>query len=407
MWELVPDDATRQAALFPIFGHVGAYSVGRKDTDLVVTNDKSISRNHAQVTHAPDGLTLMDTGSKFGTHVNGTKLTANEPCALAAGDKVILGTTHFTVHRRQLVFCASTLSSPEDKEELTRSTAALGAILADKWSSEVTHLIMPTVTFTPKLLSALAQCRPVVSLQWLRLALARTKPAQPLPDANEPSVVPAHSSASQSFPPDLVAVQPARQALFTGRRFVWLPGGASSTKTSTANKFMLELMERMGAELRQWPAGAPPDHAAQMLAEGFDFLLPEGLAAQSQAASQQSQHGSLPPEVAAVVRAGGAVYDATELRLCLIYADAARLTRLTIELPSEIEPPPEPPPEVPSPVIATQQGVRRTVCIAPCASHRVHRTVHCTVHCTVHHTADRTAHRIVHRTVHRTVHHHA
>ena len=194
MWQLLPDDSTRQAALFPVSGHVGAYTIGRKDTDMVVTNDKSISRNHAQVTHSMDGLTLTDIGSKFGTHVNGTKLAQNEPCALATGDKVILGTTHFTVNRRQLVFCASTLSSPEDKDELTRSTAALGATLADKWTSEVTHLIMPTVTFTPKLISALALLKPVVSLQWLRLALARTKPAQPLPDANEPSVVPALAS---------------------------------------------------------------------------------------------------------------------------------------------------------------------------------------------------------------------
>ena len=281
MWQLLPHDTTRQSALFPVSGHVGAYTVGRKDTDMVVTNDKSISRNHAQVTHKQDGLTLMDIGSKFGTHVNGTKLAHNEPRALVAGDKVILGTTHFTVRRRQLVFCASTLSSPEDKEELTRSTAALGATLADKWSSEVTHLIMPTVTFTPKLISALALLKPVVSLQWLRLALARTKPAQPLPDANEPSVVPAHGTANAKFPADLVAVQPTRQALFKGRRFVCLPSGAGSKVKSAATTF--ELIELMGAELRQWPTGAPLDYAAQMITQGFEFLLPEGLAAQSQA----------------------------------------------------------------------------------------------------------------------------
>ena len=84
MWQLLPDDATRQSALFPVSGHVGPYSVGRKDTDMVVTNDKSISRNHAQVTHSPDGLTLMDIGSKFGTHVNGAKLAQNEPGAVGS-----------------------------------------------------------------------------------------------------------------------------------------------------------------------------------------------------------------------------------------------------------------------------------------------------------------------------------
>ena len=170
MWQLLPDDATRQSALFPVSGHVGPYSVGRKDTDMVVTNDKSISRNHAQVTHSPDGLTLMDIGSKFGTHVNGTKLAQNEPRVLAAGDKVVLGTTHFTVRRRQLIFCASTLSSPEDKEELTRSAAALGALVVDKWSDEVTHLIMPE----PELLTLTLALALTLALT-LTLTLARSR----------------------------------------------------------------------------------------------------------------------------------------------------------------------------------------------------------------------------------------
>ena len=113
MWELRPDDPTRgQAVLFPVPDHVGAYSVGRKDNDMLVTNDKSISRNHAQITHKPEGLTLMDTGSKFGTQVNGTKLAQNEPYTLTEGDKVILGTTHFTVARRQLASDEEPAASP-------------------------------------------------------------------------------------------------------------------------------------------------------------------------------------------------------------------------------------------------------------------------------------------------------
>ena len=107
---------------------------------------------------------------------------------------------------------------------------------------------MPTVTFTPKLISALAALKPVVSLQWVRLALARTKPSQPLPVASEPSVVPVLGAANANFPPNLVAVQPARQAVFQGRRFVCLPGGTGSKVKSAATTF--ELIERMGAQVR-------------------------------------------------------------------------------------------------------------------------------------------------------------
>ena len=60
-----------------------------------------------------------------------------------------------------------------------------------------------------------------------------------------------------------------------------------------------------------------PDYAEKMVAQGFEFLLPEGLAAQSQVASQQgaSQHEvALPSEAAIVSRAGGVVYDSSQAR---------------------------------------------------------------------------------------------
>ena len=357
MWELTPDDEGKRAegtALFPVTP-LRPYTVGRKDTDMLVLHDKSISRNHARVAFGPSGLTLTDTGSKFGTQVNGNRLEHNVPSELKAGDKVILGTTHFTVQHKPLVFCTSTLSSPEDKQYLANAAQQLGATVVNKWSSEVTHLIMPVVTFTPKLFSALAALKPVVTLQWLRLVLGRTSLAQPLPDVNEPSVVPALGQTVRGdVPPNAAMVQPARQALFAGRRFVCLAGGHASK--NEANNTLLELT---GAELQPWPLGASSDHAAKMVKQGYEFILPEGLAAQSQALSQQSQpphDGSLPPEAMFASRAGGVVYDAAQVRLCVILTDAAKMDPVHIAVDLE-QPAAEEEEPAASPVVATQQEV--------------------------------------------------
>ena len=93
----------------------------------------------------------------------------------------------------------------------------------------MTHLVMPTIAFTPKLLHALAAAVPVVLPAWAAAA-ARTTAGQPLPDVDafKPAVARAAAGASQTqtLDADVVRVKPERQTLFAGLRFVAPPGAA-------------------------------------------------------------------------------------------------------------------------------------------------------------------------------------
>jgi hypothetical protein len=62
-----------------------------------VVDDQSVSRRHARLAPAGDGLTIEDLKSAFGTSVNGRKLAPFQPEPLAAGDTVVLGALTLTV----------------------------------------------------------------------------------------------------------------------------------------------------------------------------------------------------------------------------------------------------------------------------------------------------------------------
>jgi pSer/pThr/pTyr-binding forkhead associated (FHA) protein len=71
-----------------------ALVLGRQAVDLVI-DDPQVSRRHASVRPAGDGLEVEDHGSRNGTWVNGARVGG--PTRLAPGDRVRLGETTFEV----------------------------------------------------------------------------------------------------------------------------------------------------------------------------------------------------------------------------------------------------------------------------------------------------------------------
>lgn len=75
----------------------GTMTIGREiSCNIPLTNDQTISRNHAEVLCSPDGsYTVTDKDSSNGTFVNSTRVTGS--AHLAAGDTLVVGAQRFRV----------------------------------------------------------------------------------------------------------------------------------------------------------------------------------------------------------------------------------------------------------------------------------------------------------------------
>jgi GGDEF domain-containing protein len=65
--------------------------IGRDPSADISVSDQSISRKHAKLSKAGNGVQLVDMGSANGTFVNDKKLAPNQPVTLAKEDMVKLG----------------------------------------------------------------------------------------------------------------------------------------------------------------------------------------------------------------------------------------------------------------------------------------------------------------------------
>lgn len=73
----------------------GEHSVGRQDAEILLADDSQVSRRHASISVAADGMaTLNDAGSTNGSYLNDARITRAE---LAPGDVLRFGTSLFKV----------------------------------------------------------------------------------------------------------------------------------------------------------------------------------------------------------------------------------------------------------------------------------------------------------------------
>ena len=98
--------------------------LGRETSCDVVVADRQISRFHARITPTTEGVILEDLGSKNGTHLNGTPLTA--PVVLQDGDIVSVAMA------QQFMFLTSDATMP-----LLEGSGHAGRLLMDQKSRRV------------------------------------------------------------------------------------------------------------------------------------------------------------------------------------------------------------------------------------------------------------------------------
>jgi FHA domain len=90
-----------------------AVMIGRDPSCEIVIPDRQVSRYHARLMPAPDGIILEDLGSKNGTHCNGQRLA--DPVVLQDGDMVQIAVIQY------FLFLSSDATVPLDEGALAPS----------------------------------------------------------------------------------------------------------------------------------------------------------------------------------------------------------------------------------------------------------------------------------------------
>lgn len=129
------------------------YTVGRAEqADLSIPDDNSVSREHAFIYRSSSGVRVEDLASKYGVYVNSdinknVAIEKKTTVELRIGGIVRFGRLKntFRLENIEIKVCTSTLSQ-EDTEKLTKQLKTIDGVLMQSWSTECTHLVMPSVT---------------------------------------------------------------------------------------------------------------------------------------------------------------------------------------------------------------------------------------------------------------------
>ena len=77
----------------------------------------------------------------------------------------------------------STSLDQVNAERLRRLSERIGAHLVKDWSRSCTHLVTHAIKSTPKLVFALCEAKPIVTLEYIELLGNRKNGLAPLPDS--------------------------------------------------------------------------------------------------------------------------------------------------------------------------------------------------------------------------------
>ncbi|XP_034483683.1 nibrin [Drosophila innubila] len=212
---------------FVLIPNKKVYTIGRLSTDLMLSDDLSISRTHVRISLPSAGsgepLTVIDLGSRYGTFINqdiqlNKKMQAKTPIPLQVGDKIRLGALKnvWQLAQLQLVTTPSSLARPE-MEELQQLLQPLGGALLPTWTKECSHLTMDSVAVTVKLLHALLDNKPIVNVSFWREFSKAAHRVHIFEDWPKPEDFP--PAASQDMPS--IKWDPDRTRLFARKTFVF------------------------------------------------------------------------------------------------------------------------------------------------------------------------------------------
>ncbi|KAJ2449786.1 hypothetical protein EV183_004702 [Coemansia sp. RSA 2336] len=215
--------------------------VGRKGVPLCVEGDNSVSRKHATMfvdPEQPGQIRVTDNASKFGVFINGAQCTPNTNYIAKVGDKIVFGgqESTFEVQRCRISVCLAGTRSGMDSLVLSicKSAKTLGIPVTED-VSECTHLLLPQLEVTRKLVHGLALGCQIASYEYLLQFESQSythKVADPTPNRVKEYIQtmkylppPQLPNISKDSAIDLSSVgwQPnsRRQSLFSSKLFVF------------------------------------------------------------------------------------------------------------------------------------------------------------------------------------------
>lgn len=150
--------------------NVERHIVGRQlSSNLILSNDTSISRQHAILRSVDDGIELVDCKARYGTFIsnNGEKyeqVVPETPTVVKFCSRIkfgILDKNEWSVDKLEMNCVISSVDLTA-KKELEMQINSYGWKILPAWTADCNILVMPKASLTSKFLMALLSCKPIV-----------------------------------------------------------------------------------------------------------------------------------------------------------------------------------------------------------------------------------------------------
>ncbi|XP_066247418.1 nibrin [Euwallacea similis] len=198
----------------------GECTVGRKDCDILILDDKSISRQHAKLKIRGDQVTLQDCNSRYHTHHKGIEIAPNVEIRLNHMDLIQFGCqkSKFQFESYTIIASSSALNI-EKRNKLKEALSKCEGKYVDKWSNKCTHLVVEKLILTIKVLQALVDEKHIVSQDYFYDYAKSISEKGRIPDINEYNKPPVGEQLLRGFQNKF---DTRRRTLFQHKVFVFL-----------------------------------------------------------------------------------------------------------------------------------------------------------------------------------------
>ncbi|XP_066139619.1 nibrin isoform X1 [Euwallacea fornicatus] len=198
----------------------GECTIGRKNCDILILDDKSISREHAKLKIKVNQVTLQDCNSRYLTYHKGVEIAPNVEIRLNHMDLIQFGCQNSKFHFESYAIVASSSAlNIEKRNKLKEALDKCRGKYVDKWSDKCTHLVVEKLILTIKVLQALVDEKHIVSQDYFYDYAKSISEKGKIPDINEYNKPPVGEQMLRGFQNKF---DTRRRTLFQHKVFVFL-----------------------------------------------------------------------------------------------------------------------------------------------------------------------------------------